>query len=562
MPEVARLVWLDEADARDPALVGAKAARLARARARGLPVLDGFVVTVDVADPVIRAAEAVLVSTDNSGAARSAVFSQRPPLLLGDLAAFARELGDSLVVRSSSRAEAQGVWAGAFSSYVGVGPQEAATAVIGCWASIFTPDALKRGEFGGTAPTQIGMGVLVQPEIQPISGGIATRGDGGTVTVAGTPGHPTGLAAGWERGHLATITTRGEVEADVSSPLGPRLLRKVADLSQATWEKVGFNLIEWMEGRDGKLYLLQAQRSSDPRPEGSSSGPPVSTERPEPWMRGAARMMIRYPGPVGERFVWPWAIGVENLCPAPAEPTVEPTAHLVEKIKRATVSLVSYRWSGRDQASLVERAWSALRMGDPSPIGELISTHSSVDRRFAASHLQNLRRLGQALADTGVIPRPEWVWFHDPDSLDRPPPDEPGPMRRIGVTFWDAWLYGVTTSMGETVSGIPAARGWGVGRSRLINSAREAASFCPREVIVTSQPIGNLAPLLWNAAGLVVAEGSPGAHLFEVAEWLAVPAVCGVDMSRWTGRNQEHSGQSVDLIVAVDGSLGQATVLC
>ena len=82
MPEAARLVWLDEADAQNPALVGAKAGRLARARARGLPVLDGFVVPVDVSLPVVTAAEAVLRSTNNSGAARSAVYNHQPPLLL------------------------------------------------------------------------------------------------------------------------------------------------------------------------------------------------------------------------------------------------------------------------------------------------------------------------------------------------------------------------------------------------------------------------------------------------------------------------------------------------
>ena len=124
MPEVARLVWLDEADAGDPALVGAKASRLARARARGLPVLDGIVVPVGVADPIVRRADAVLRSSGNSGAARSAVYNHQPPPLLEALAERSRELGDSLVVRSSSRAEAEGVWAGAFSSYLGMRPQD------------------------------------------------------------------------------------------------------------------------------------------------------------------------------------------------------------------------------------------------------------------------------------------------------------------------------------------------------------------------------------------------------------------------------------------------------
>jgi phosphoenolpyruvate-protein kinase (PTS system EI component) len=63
-------------------------------------------------------------------------------------------------------------------------------------------------------------------------------------------------------------------------------------------------------------------------------------------------------------------------------------------------------------------------------------------------------------------------------------------------------------------------------------------------VIVASQPIPNLAPLLWDAAGLVTESGSPAAHLFESARALRVPAVCGVSLPPG------------DHIVAVDGHAG------
>jgi phosphoenolpyruvate-protein kinase (PTS system EI component) len=63
-------------------------------------------------------------------------------------------------------------------------------------------------------------------------------------------------------------------------------------------------------------------------------------------------------------------------------------------------------------------------------------------------------------------------------------------------------------------------------------------------VIVASQPIPNLAPLLWDAAGLVTESGSPAAHLFESARALRIPAVCGVSLP---------PGEQ---IVAVDGHDG------
>ena len=68
-------------------------------------------------------------------------------------------------------------------------------------------------------------------------------------------------------------------------------------------------------------------------------------------------------------------------------------------------------------------------------------------------------------------------------------------------------------------------------------------------MIVASQPIPNLAPLLWDAAGLVTESGSSAAHLFESARALRVPAVCGVSLP---------PGEQ---IVAVDGHNGIVSTL-
>ena len=560
MPQAPRLVWLDEADARDPALVGAKACRLAQARARGLPVLKGFVVPVGVSDPVIRTGESVLRSTNNSGAARSAVFNRQPPPLLKELAEAGREIGDSLVVRSSSRAEADGAWAGAFSSYLGLTPEELAPGVIGCWASVFNPPTLKRGEAMGMSPREVGMAVLVQPEIRPTCGGVATLAAGGTVTVAAVRGHPAGLVAGWEKGQVATIAGGGEVHTD-SSLLGSRLLREVADLSRATAEKIGCDHIEWMTDQKGKTHLVQAQLKVDSRMEVIKTQAPAPIRDRRPGMSGVVRMMIRYPGPVGEKLVWPWAIGLEPLSPAPTGQTRKSLATLIDDVHRGAALLMSQRWGEADSLADVEQAWSVLRNGDSSRLPDLLRGHPSVDRRIAAAHLSNLGDLGRALTTAGVIPHPGWIWYLDPDNLDRPPPEEPSPMRRIPLTSWDAWIYGVITSRGESTAGIPASGGWGAGRLRLIRNADDAASFCPREVIATSHPVGNIAPLLWNAAGLITVEGSPGAHLFEVAEWLAVPAVCGVDFRHWPSLDSGTSPKGADSIVAVDGDRGHLTWL-
>ncbi|MYJ14593.1 MAG: hypothetical protein F4078_09940, partial [Acidimicrobiia bacterium] len=64
-----RVVGLDDPEALDVSLVGAKAAGLARARRAGLATLDGFVVTLAASAGPLRGAAAELARR-GSGAAR------------------------------------------------------------------------------------------------------------------------------------------------------------------------------------------------------------------------------------------------------------------------------------------------------------------------------------------------------------------------------------------------------------------------------------------------------------------------------------------------------------
>jgi hypothetical protein len=96
---------------------------------------------------------------------------------------------------------------------------------------------------------------------------------------------------------------------------------------------------------------------------------------------------------------------------------------------------------------------------------------------------------------------------------------------------------------------------------RLIRSAADAERFVPREVMAAVYPLNNLAPLLWDAAAVVTIGGSPGAHVFEVATALGVPAVCGVDLADGLGLTVPELHVRHDLIVAVDGGSGVLAVM-
>ena len=154
-------------------LVGDKAARLARAAAAGLAVLPGWMVPVAEGWPALSAGAAA-VRDGRPAAARRAVLGRR---LDDDLAAELRDavagLGGRVIVRSSSPLEGDPRWSGAFSSVAEVGPGDVGTAVRSCWASAFAVDPLARLAACCLPPEALELGVLLQPEIRPVAGGVA-----------------------------------------------------------------------------------------------------------------------------------------------------------------------------------------------------------------------------------------------------------------------------------------------------------------------------------------------------------------------------------------------------
>jgi hypothetical protein len=87
-------------------------------------------------------------------------------------------LGARVIVRSSSPLESAPRWAGAFSTLSEIGPHDIAVAVASCWASAFAPGPLDRLERRGLPLEALTLGVLLQPELRPISGGTARVVDG------------------------------------------------------------------------------------------------------------------------------------------------------------------------------------------------------------------------------------------------------------------------------------------------------------------------------------------------------------------------------------------------
>jgi phosphohistidine swiveling domain-containing protein len=269
--EAARAAVLDLSDPRacDPATVGAKAANLARAAGRGLPVLEGFVIA--------------------AGA--------RPEA--GDLRARWERLTDGgardVIVRSSSTVEddRESSMAGQFRSVLDVRGwdafEDAVQAVLAS-ASGGAVGAAGAGDAAGAAP----MGVLVQVQLRLARSGVLfaldpVTGDSRHLMAAVVRGSPHPLVSGTVTGERYVLSRRGHL-VSTSDPPRERLSggqrRALARLAHRVEVVFGSPQdVEWGFDDVGRLWLLQSRpvtaKAAPPEPHGPLLGRgPVSETFP------------------------------------------------------------------------------------------------------------------------------------------------------------------------------------------------------------------------------------------------------------------------------------------
>ena len=95
--------------------------------------------------------------------------------------------------------------------------------------------------------------------------------------------------------------------------------------------------------------------------------------------------------------------------------------------------------------------------------------------------------------------------------------------------------------------GLGVSEGRAVGPSRKLHAAGGMPSLSGREVLLVDRPTPEIAPLLWHVAALVSRSGNPGAHLFEVARSLHLPAAVVTSPISWSDGD----------VIAVDGGSGE-----
>ncbi len=545
-----RLLSLDADEARDARVVGVKAAGLARARVAGLPALIGWVVPAGEGNEAGRIGAEALRRRGPAAACLAVGELELDGPLRRDLRAVLNVRGGSAIVRSSSERDADPRWAGAFASYLDVGSADVPTAVLGCWASAFSRDAVARGAALGVSPELLRLAVLVQPWVAFDGGGTAEIASDGWVRIAAATGAPSDLVRGRRPGALYGVARDGTVTGEAEpEQLKPEVLRAVASLARDTARATGYDAIEWGMS-EGRIVLLQAR----PR---ANRNAPSRPRRPRPMPAGMeriARLATRFPAPLGERLVLPWAVSLEEV-PEWQPIVLDPNAALDEALRLAD-ELAAYAWGERGDADEVAASFRAL-LGEQPEAGLARLARSRPVHPAKASRLLGLvAGIGDELLARGRLSHSHHVWRLSPEELERAVSSSAwSPPARLGPDRWEPVVFETVMTHGRSRSGAPAAPGVGAGPLFLLDGRTVRSHPLPRAVLAVREPLPHLAPLLWNRAGLVAASGSQAAHLFEVARSLGVPAVLGVDVARLVEAAEEGT------LVAVDGHAGEVSVL-
>lgn len=511
---------LDDPRCRDAAVAGGKAAGLCHARAVGLPVLPGVVVPAGEATETLAAGAKALGERGSGGARRAAMAVTVRSELARRLHDAVVALGGDVVVRSSADVEASGEWAGAFSTFSEIGPDDAATAVRGCWASAFGVDALDRAERTGRPPESLALAVLLQPRVAPEVAGLARLADG-LVTVDAVAGSPAALMDGHADGDRVVVNGDGVVEGSGHAVLDEARAREVAALVRQAHERLGHGVVEWAWTGDG-LVLLQTMPAPDAAPP-----PPAPTTRlaelDTPTADRVAELALAFPGGVCDELVFPWLLGtrtVPAVPSAPAQNTVD-----LDGLRRLAGELAAQVWatSASEAVARTRDLLRALRSDAPGAALAALDGLASPDADGGAELLARMLAVGERLASDGRLRRAADVFGCDAADLVRAA-GTPGRQSWAGARRWEPFLAAVAQTRGTTVGGVGAAAGIGAGRTR-VAGGESASGRGAREVVVATAPIPSLSPLLWDAAALVTVTGSAAAHVIEVARSLGVPAV-------------------------------------
>jgi phosphohistidine swiveling domain-containing protein len=449
--------------------------------------------------------------------------------LEAELQSRVKSLGTSLVVRSSSPLEGSGRWAGAFTSYVGIAPDQIGVAVRGCWASAYARDVLERCEREGIDPESLRLAVLIQPAIEFETGGAARVEQDDTVRITATRGSPAALMTGWVAGEEIVVEPNSTVPADGSRVLGAEGLIAIASLARRVRALHGDSLIEWGAHPDFGVLLLQSKREPRAPPAPPAEAAPDDSTNMVAAVR-LARLVRRFPGWLGEEVVLPWAILVPDDAVPDADALPIAAAVALQEARALARRLCASVWKVDGETAFA----TAMRA-----IEDVRSANASAELLQRIEHGEHTDQ-ADAARIVGLLRAAE----RDGEPNTAPPRDR-----------WEPFLFATLRAYGESRAASPVVSGIGAGRARFSDVPGPAPRERDRKVLVVPRPLPAFAPLLWNAAGLVSIAGGTGAHLMEIARSLAVPTVMNCRLDDLVAQGADR------YLLGVDGDRGCVSVL-
>jgi pyruvate,water dikinase len=273
---------------------GGKAHNLARLKAAGIPVPEGFAVSLRAfrsflehngLDVTVRILSDTLDPDEPAHLAESAERLRRavlegalPAVVLEEIRKALASLAPSLplgarfAVRSSATGEdAAFSFAGQYSSVLGVAPEDVPAAYVKVLAGFFNPRAVLLRLKRGYGALELGMGALVLPMVDARVSGVSYSRDpvgtgGGGLLVEAVPGAGAALVGGrvtpgaWivDRGSGAVLD-RSPPGAQ-APPISAGEIASAAELARRTEEVLGVPAdVEWAVDQQGRLWLLQGR---------------------------------------------------------------------------------------------------------------------------------------------------------------------------------------------------------------------------------------------------------------------------------------------------------------
>lgn len=174
------IISLDQLSARDLPRVGGKAANLGELIRAGLPVPDGFCVTVDAyraaVTPLADEVAELLEQGRHDDIRRLIGSTQLPEALAGRVAAEVERIGGPVAVRSSATAEdlPEASFAGQQETFLGViGGDAVLEAMRRCWASLWSDRAIAYRQERGYPHDEVALAVVVQSMVAADVAGVA-----------------------------------------------------------------------------------------------------------------------------------------------------------------------------------------------------------------------------------------------------------------------------------------------------------------------------------------------------------------------------------------------------